>query len=484
MEPKNGANVLSTTATRRQCPQTLSANSDSALSRRDKATGRIRSANNHSCYVVVSSYTHLSDLAHQPKGTPAKHSLRVFIFSMETGVFTLVFVLIDPVVKNIAFLRKHPVRSVLYGVSESIEEDGMIFAFLICDVTGHLRRISGMSTGGKSPCYITLSYDLRQLFVVNYWDSTIKIIDLDDEGRFLPSDRLPIIVPGQNAGVKAKKHGDDPHGGHRGRETHAHALLLDPVFGRVAYVPDLGDDKLKQFVFNPASGELHFAGEIELSRGINETSHFPDSPSHSQGSAVGERHMIGPRYMQFHQHFNTAYVVNELASSVTVFIFDEEKAQRLLPLEAQNNKSGGEQTLRRIQDISTIPQAFPKQLNTCGRMTTDPSGKFVLVSNRGHDSIAVFPIVQHSSKGFIGMLEAPLWYHIGGHTPRHFKFAPCGRWIFVSNQDSDELAVFTFDPQTGRMSYQYRHRVPSPNFAQAFMIGHDRRQDPWIYANL
>eukprot|EP00666_Eupelagonemidae_sp_cell4sb_P016021 gene16021-6395_t len=39
-------------------------------------------------------------------------------------------------------------------------------------------------------------------------------------------------------------------------------------------------------------------------------------------------------------------------------------------------------TLRHVQS------AFPKRLNTCGRITVHTSGHYVLVSNRGHDSIA------------------------------------------------------------------------------------------------
>lgn len=437
------------------------------------------------CFVIVSSYTHLQDLAHQPKGCAAEHSIRVYSFNMTTGGLTLIFVLNDPTIKNVAFLRKHPVRNVLYAVTESIEEEGRIIAFSICNITGVLRPLSDILTGGRSPCYITIAYDLQRLFVVNYWDSSIKIIDLDDEGRFLSSDQPVISVPGKNAGKVARKHGDDPHGVHRGMESHAHALELDPVFGRVAYVPDLGDDYLKQFVLS--EGKLHFAGNIKFP--TDDATVFCDNPPLYLGTP--QRRMIGPRYMKFHQHFNIAYLVNELASSVSVFAFDEEKAQGLQPVTTSGatqsslaQESTATQTLTCIQEISTIPHGYCKKLNTCARVTMDPSGKFVLVSNRGHDSIAVFPIVRDTDAGFVGMLGAPQWYHIGGHTPRHFKFAPCGKWIFVANQDSNHVAVFEFSPETGAMSYKHRYKVPSPNFAEAVCISQERRQDAWVYSRL
>ena len=46
------------------------------------------------------------------------------------------------------------------------------------------------------------------------------------------------------------------------------------------------------------------------------------------------------------------------------------------------------QTLTLIQTVSTVPEAFPYEMNTCGRVTIHPTGDFVVTSNRGHDSIA------------------------------------------------------------------------------------------------
>ena len=54
------------------------------------------------------------------------------------------------------------------------------------------------------------------------------------------------------------------------------------------------------------------------------------------------------------------------------------------------------QCLELVQMISTIPPAFPKELNTCGRITVHSTGRFVLVSNRGHDSICVLSVDKQS----------------------------------------------------------------------------------------
>lgn len=454
-------------------------------------------------YVLVASYTSFNDLAHQPHGTPASSSIRVFQFDCKTGNFVLVFVLEDPTVKNVAFVRKHPKRNIIYCVTESIVEMGKIIAYSFCSITGALSKLCERGCGGKSTCYITLSYDLRYLFVVNYWDSTLKSISLDREGKFVGPDRDTLVVPGRNEGKKAQRHGNDPHGTHRHEETHAHALELDPVFGRVAYVPDLGEDSIKQFVVDPNKGVMEYAGAIEIT-----PHHLPYNiaKNHSKVPPVPSQ-PGGPRYLKFHQSINVAYLVNELSSTVTVFSFDEDKTSNLKPLPINEAKAPGvgtrttipiqtvptsacasgvtdTQTLTPIQTISTIPQAFARKRNTCGRVTQDPTGNFVLVSNRGHDSIAVFPVVRSQSRGFTGMLQAPQWYHIGGFTPRHFKFDPSGKWLFSANQDSDCIVLFAFDQATGCLSFKSKQAVNSPNFVEAFIPCQNRRQDAWVYARL
>ena len=54
------------------------------------------------------------------------------------------------------------------------------------------------------------------------------------------------------------------------------------------------------------------------------------------------------------------------------------------------------QCLELVQMISTIPAAFPNVLNTCGRITVHSTGRYVLVSNRGHDSICVLSVEKNT----------------------------------------------------------------------------------------
>jgi hypothetical protein len=132
----------------------------------------------------------------------------------------------------------------------------------------------------------------------------------------------------------------------------------------------------------------------------------------------------------------------------------------------------GRSTLRLVQSISTIPSAFPTTMNTCGRMCVHRSGRFVVVSNRGHQSVTVFKVKTKGTKH--GELQNVGCFHTRGETPRHFQFDHSGQYLLVANQDSNSLAVFNFNLSNGELKYSgNEYRVPSPNFVCCCPTYHD-----------
>jgi len=120
-------------------------------------------------------------------------------------------------------------------------------------------------------------------------------------------------------------------------------------------------------------------------------------------------------------------------------------------------------SLQFIQSISTIPNAFPKKMNTCGRVCVHQSGHFAIVSNRGHESISIFRVHQNGPKR--GHLKQVGFFHTRGETPRHFQFDSSGQYLIVANQDSNTIAVFSFNLSSGEIKYTgNEYRIPSPNF--------------------
>jgi len=394
--------------------------------------------------------------AHGPRGAEANNSLYVFRLNPTDGSMVLLNITGNKKdVINPAFSRYHPSLNVLYTCTEDIEENGQILAYKV-HKTGELTKISQIDAGGTSTCYLTIDRAQKNLLAVNYWDSTLVVVPLSSETGEFTGPIKNIYDPKKGIKIKAalKKNGgcnhsnnDDSTIAERQKDPHSHALVLDPFVGCVAYVPDLGKDVVREFLYDKYNGAI----SMELN----------ELPS---GLSTGKPD--GPRYLCFHPTYEIVYVVNELSSTIAVFSVDKDLLLEIAQARKENqdmHKFKNRSTLKLIQSVSTIPSAFPKKMSTCGRVCVHNSGNFVIVSNRGHESIAIFRVDRKSDSQ--GHLRRTGFFHTRGETPRHFKFDSSGQFLVVANQDSNTVAVFTFNQITGDIVFTgNEYRVPSPNF--------------------
>jgi len=177
---------------------------------------------------------------------------------------------------------------------------------------------------------------------------------------------------------------------------------VDPT-GRFALAPDLGCDKVFVYRLEAAAGRLipHDPPAVDLAPGA------------------------GPRHLDFHPNGQFAYVINELNSTVTTLAYDAAAGR-----------------LKVVASVSTLPADFSGP-NTTADVHVHPSGTFLYGSNRGHDSIAIFAI------GADGTLRLLGHQPTRGKTPRNFALDLTGQYLLAANQDSDTVAVFRIDIQTG-----------------------------------
>mmetsp|Transcript_13578 Transcript_13578/g.29357 ORF Transcript_13578/g.29357 Transcript_13578/m.29357 type:complete len:543 (+) Transcript_13578:227-1855(+) len=408
----------------------------------------------------VTSYSDFDKLAHGPRGHAAKYTLRVYRFLADGALVLLHIAGEGERVINPAFSRFHPRLNVVYTCTEDIEENGQILAYEIHS-DGSLTEIGRVDAGGTSTCYLTIDRDHRHLIAVNYWDSSLVVIPLSKSTGEFNGPIQSIYDPRQGKAMlaAAKKDGGANHSMNdectiaaRQVDPHSHALVLDPFEGCVAYVPDLGKDLVREFWYDKTKGVIGCE--------------FNVLPS---GMSTGKPD--GPRYFEFHPKFNVAYVVNELSSTVAVFSIDKEllsEIARATKMGLPMDKFKGRSTLKLIQSIKTVPSAFPTTMNTCGRICTHQSGRYVIVSNRGHESITIFRVKQGcgiKGKATRGTLTQVGFFHTRGETPRHFQFDHSGQFLIVANQDSDTIAVFSFNLTSGEIRYTgNEYHIPSPNF--------------------
>lgn len=407
----------------------------------------------------ISSYSDFDKLAHGPRGQAAGHTLRVYRFNTDGSLVLLHISGEGSQVINPAFSRYHPRLNVVYTCTEDCQENGQILAYRVSP-DGALHPIGKVDAGGTSTCYLTIDRAQKHLIAVNYWDSSLAVVPISPEtGEFLgeikhtydPRGGLAMIAAAKKDGGVNHSLNDESTISQRQADPHSHALVLDPFEGCIAYVPDLGKDVIREFWYARDAGKISF--EINC------------LPS---GLSTGKPD--GPRYIEFHPKFNIAYVVNELSSTVAVFSIDRDLLLEIsMAARAGHNmeRFKGRSTLKLIQSIKTVPVAFPTTMNTCGRICVHQSGRFVIVSNRGHESIAIFRVKQGwGAKGKVrGSLSQVGFFHTRGETPRHFQFDHSGQFLLVANQDSDTLAVFSFNMTSGEIKYTGNdYHVPSPNF--------------------
>jgi 6-phosphogluconolactonase len=99
--------------------------------------------------------------------------------------------------------------------------------------------------------------------------------------------------------------------------------------------------------------------------------------------------------------------------------------------------------LTAVQTLSTLPAGFTGE-NTTADVKVHPSGRFVWVSNRGHDSLAGFAVDDVGKLTALGQTPTE-------KTPRSFEVDPDGRFLLAAGEGSGKLAVYGIDSETGRL---------------------------------
>ena len=277
-------------------------------------------------------------------------------------------------------------NSVLYSVHGARK---LVSAFRVDAGSGRLTLVSQLDSGGVNPVDAALDPSERFLIVPNYSSGNVAVILLAADGT-LDAVAQIFELPGTTGPDTAHQEGAMPHG-----------VIFDPS-GKFVFVPDKGRDGVFVFRFDVGTGKIALHQQM------------PARP----GSA--------PRHCIFHPQFPVLYVNNELDSTVTVYRWDTEIGA-ILP----------------VQIVATAPSDFPVR-NTTAEIGVSPDGRFLYVSNRGHDSIACFGVATGSG-------ELTLLGHTstGGKTPRFFTLDAAGKNLYAANQDSDSIVAFAIDHATG-----------------------------------
>ena len=94
-----------------------------------------------------------------------------------------------------------------------------------------------------------------------------------------------------------------------------------------------------------------------------------------------------------------------------------------------------------------------------GFATEPPNRRVFGVSNRGDNTVSFFHFDPND-----GRVEAWCDVPSGGSKPRDFEFSRCGRWLLITNQDSDLVSVTSIETiSERRLDGAFRINVCSPS---------------------
>ncbi|MGO2369773.1 MAG: lactonase family protein [Serratia sp. (in: enterobacteria)] len=298
----------------------------------------------------------------------------------------------------------------LYVASEVADFNGTkhggIIAYRINPTDGSLTQLNQVDSQGAGPVYLSPTPNGRHLLVANYVSGTVAVFPIQSDGKLGKASSVQQQQGPAGAGKpEAAVEGSFAISDHNG--PHAHMIASDPG-GKYVFSTDLGLDRIYQWRFDDASGQL-----------------TPNDPPWITASSAG----AGPRHFVFHPNGKTLLLVNEEASTLTSYRFDNQKG-----------------TLKQQHVVSSLPADY-KGTNFAAGLVLSEDGKHLYVANRLHNSIGQFSV------GPDGELHSVAEIWTRGDYPRSLTLSPDGHYLYAMNQRSDNVTRFSVDKASGKLSF-------------------------------
>jgi 6-phosphogluconolactonase len=277
-----------------------------------------------------------------------------------------------------------PSGKFLYAVNWDPDAEGTVSAFRIDSKNAHLTFLNRVSAQGIRPNQVVLDPSGRIAVTVNYRSGTVAAYKVLSDGKLSEA----FFVQRHGGPASAPK---------------AHGIEFSRDGTRM-YVAELGLDRVYTYRVDARKPLI-----------------APVEPPFVQLHAGS-----GPRRLQLGRDQRFLYVNHELDSEVSVLAVRGDM-------------------LSEVQAISTLPAGTDVK-NTTAEIMIDPAGRHLYVSNRGHDSIAVYSIEPQA-----GTLTLQANVPAGGQTPRNIRLDPSGKYLFSANENGGTITMFKVDAASGML---------------------------------
>jgi 6-phosphogluconolactonase len=344
---------------------------------------------------VSASYAGLIDIYF---GTAGNGGIHHAVFDDESGELGEIIQAAE--LNQAGFVALHPTQPFLYSIAKLEENSakGHVVAFKMNE-DNTLTQLNAQSSEGSNPCHLSLDATGGMLMVANYTSNhSVAAFAVGADGSLATSDSM---------------HSHTGSGEHpqRQKSPHPHSIFPNPA-NTFAYSPDLGTDRIEIYALDSAHAQLTPTGSAAVPGGAK-----------------------GPRHLKFSADGRFVYVLLELSMEIAVYKADS---------------NGG--MLHHIETVSTFEDRSDIDRITCSELRIHPNGKFVYAANRdlegrNRDGISVFRCDPETGK--LTLIEnEPSRVSV----PRNFNITPCGTWLIAGGQKSNNLAIFTVNPNTGLLA--------------------------------
>ena len=277
--------------------------------------------------------------------------------------------------------------------------------------------------------YLSVDPSGRYLFFCDYFQDKIARFAIDENGVVNADDVEAITV---GSGVR----------GARNDRQHPHSIQLDPE-GEYVMVPFVGKDRIEFYRWQQGQLLSPSIAHVDCQQGT------------------------GPRHFAFHPEKPWVYFNNERG----------DRPNRVTLYHRQLEQPG----LNEIDAWQTLPADFSER-NAIADIHITPCGRYLYVSNRGHQSLAGFKIDDADGR------LTPIGIFPTGAVPTTFAITANGQWLISASLDEGNLSVHRIDADNGSLSdaiktpcqwpeQQARSLAKTP--AQA---GAPRMGVPWVVA--
>ncbi|MDR0562880.1 MAG: lactonase family protein [Spirochaetaceae bacterium] len=296
---------------------------------------------------------------------------------------------------------------------------GGVCAYRIDRRTGKLSFINEVSSAGAYPCYITVDRNRRYAFVSNHGnheeattqgvrtergtyiakrmfdEGSIAVFPLSEDGSLKECCELKVLEGNSVLDFFQWT-------------AHPHSVFLDNA-EQFLFTADKGSDLIRVYRIDYDRGRLEEAWEQRTQKGS------------------------APRHLVFHPVLPVLYCNSEQNNTVHAYRFERETGK-----------------LEHMDSAVTVPEHYAPSntgdtfdRNQTADIRIHKSGQFLYVSNRGHNSVAVFTLNDRGNMTRAGIVPS------GGEIPRAMNFDIPGNALYVANQRTGNIVQFVVDDRTG-----------------------------------